>query len=74
MFAALTVKVSSSLDGKVVGFRGSAGENDFLGRGTNETGDLFAGLFRDVFGFPSKGVSAGVRVSEGANLGWGLVG
>jgi hypothetical protein len=37
--------VEDAEDGVVVGFGAAAGEDDFLGAGANESGDLFAGGF-----------------------------
>src|SRR5271163_1981203 len=50
---------ADSEDGMVVGFGAAAGEDDFLGAGADEGGDLFAGGFDGGAGTLAGGVDGG---------------
>lgn len=57
------VEVHEALDGDVVGLGGARGEDDFLRGRVDEVGDLLAGVFDGVVGFPAVEVGAGVGVA-----------
>ena len=52
--ALFRVHLGHALDGEIIGFSGTAGEDDFLGAGTDQAGDLLAGIFDALFGYPAK--------------------
>ena len=62
--AALAVHLRNALDGEVVALGGAGGEDDLLGGGADELGDLLAGRLDGLLGLPSKGVVAAGRVAE----------
>ena len=65
------VEVRGALDADVVGFGGPGGEDDLLGGGADEGGDLGAGVFDDGLGLPAEGVGARVGVAVRPDLGSG---
>jgi hypothetical protein len=68
VFASFLVKVCSTFNAEIVGFSGSTCKDDFLGGSANQIGDLFAGSFRDLFGFPTKGMCPRMGISIRTNL------
>ncbi len=58
------VHLHGALEREVVGFRGSAGEDDLLGVAVDELGDLLAGLFDRFLGLPSELMVAAGGVAE----------
>ena len=65
--AFLLVHFHDALERQVVGFRGPAREDDFLGIAVNEFGDLLAGVLDRFFGFPSELMVAARGVAEFLN-------
>jgi hypothetical protein len=64
--AALTVHLGYTLEGEVGALGGAGGEDDLFGGRADEAGDLLAGLFDTLLGFPAKGVVAAGGVAEDA--------
>lgn len=64
----LFIEVHDALDGDVVGLGGAGGEDDFLGGGVDEGGDLGAGALDGVVGLPAVEVGAGVGVAEAGEV------
>ena len=62
--AALAVHLGDALDGEVVALGGAGGEDDLLGGGADEFGDLLAGDFDGLLGLPAKLVVAAGGVAE----------
>ncbi len=62
--AALAVHLRDALDGEIIGLGSAGGEDDLLGGGADQLGNLFAGLFHALLGLPSKGVVAAGSVAE----------
>ena len=61
--------VDDAEDGVVVGFSAAAGEDDFLGSGADEGGDLFAGGFDGGAGALAGGVDGGGVGEIGGEIG-----
>ena len=64
VIALLAVHLGDALDRQVVRFGGAAREDDFLGVGADQIGDLLARLFDRLFGFPPERMVAARRVAE----------
>jgi hypothetical protein len=62
--AALAIHLRDALDGQVVALRGAGGEDDLLGGGPDQLGNLLARRFHSLLRFPSKRVVAAGRVPE----------
>ena len=62
--ALFAVHLGNALDHQVVGFRGAAGEDDFLGRRADQRGDLRACDFDRFFAGPAKRVVAARGVTK----------
>ncbi len=62
--ALLAVHFGGAFERQVVGFRGAAGEDDFLRRRADQTGDLRAGVLDRFLGRPAKGMVAAGGVAE----------
>ena len=62
--AALAVHLRNALDGEVVALGGAGGEDDLLGGGADELGDLCARGFNGLFGLPAKAVIAAGRIAK----------
>src|SRR5438132_6233894 len=62
--ALLLVHGGDALDRQVVALGGAAGEDDLLGRRSDQGGDLVAGFLDGGFGLPAEGVAAAGRVPE----------
>ncbi len=58
------IHLGHAFDGKVVGFGGAAGEDDFLRRGADQIGNLFARFIHGLFGFPAEFMVAAGGVAE----------
>ena len=65
--ALIAVHRGDALEGEVVALGGAAGEDDLLGDGADEAGDLLAGLLDGLLGLPAEGVipAGGVAVVLG---------
>ena len=64
VIALFAVHFRGALDGQVVRFGGAAGEDDFLGRRVDQTGDLRAGILHRFLGRPAERVVAAGGVAE----------
>ena len=64
VIAALLVHLGDALDGEVVALGRARGEDDLLCRRADQFGDLLAGVFNGLFGFPAKGVIAAGGIAE----------
>ncbi len=62
--AALAIHLRDALDGEVVALSGAGGEDDLLGGGADEPGDLFARGLDGLLGFPAEAVVAAGGVAE----------
>ena len=62
--ALIFVKLDDALDCQVVGLGGAAGENNFLGLGADQRGDLVARATDGLFRFPSEAMVAAGGVAE----------
>ena len=58
------VKSGHALNGQVVGFGGARGENDVLGFGADEGGDLLSGDQGCLFGLPPIFMIAGMGIAK----------
>ena len=60
----LAIHPGHALDGKVVGFGGAAREDNFLGVGANQLGDLLTGFLDRFFRLPSERMVTAGGVAE----------